>query len=58
MSKIHSNQRVNYLLMEEKKGIKKSKNPKMLIDYSQTDDVYDNFKDYNLTKIKKSVYSV
>ena len=35
----------------EKLGIKKLKNPKPFIDYSQTiDDVYENLKDNNLTK--------
>ena len=35
----------------EKLGIKKLKNPKPIIDYSQTvDDAYENFGDYNATK--------
>ena len=35
----------------EKEGIKKSKNPKVFIDYSQTiDDVFEKLKDYNPTK--------
>ena len=38
----------------KKVGIKKSKNPKALIDYSQTiDDVYENFEDCNPTKKRK-----
>ena len=37
MSRIHSNQRTNCLSMEEEKqGLKKLKNPEVLIDYSQT----------------------
>ena len=35
-------------------GIEKFKNPKAFIDYSQTtDDVYDNFEDYNPTNKRK-----
>ena len=43
MSKIHSNQSINYLLMEKKKQeLKIKKSPKAFIDYSQTiDDVYE-----------------
>ena len=38
----------------EKLGIEKLKNPKALIDYSQTiDDVYENLEDYNPTKKRK-----
>ena len=37
-----------------KVGIKKLKNPKALIDYSQTiDDVYENLQDHNLTKKRR-----
>ena len=47
----------NYQLLingREKVGIKKSKNPKAFIDYSQTIvDVYENFEDYNPTKKRK-----
>ena len=52
MSKIHSNQSINFLLMEEKKvGIEILKNPRAFIDYSQTiDGVHENLKDYNPTK--------
>ena len=41
-SKIHLNQSINYLLIQEKKlGLNTKKNPKIFIDYSQTiDDVY------------------
>ena len=41
-SKIHLNQSINYLLIQEKKlGLNMKKNPKIFIDYSQTiDDVY------------------
>ena len=49
MSKIHSKY---HLLINNRKniGIKKIKNPKMFIDYSQTiDDVYQNLEHYNLT---------
>ena len=43
----------------EKVGIKKLKNPKAFIDYSQTiDNVYESFEDYNATKKKKSINSV
>ena len=42
----------------EKVGIKKLKNPKALIDYSQTiGDAYKNFEDYNPTK-KRTVLIV
>ena len=38
----------------EKVGIKKFKNPKAFVDYSQTiDDVYENLKDYSPAKKKK-----
>ena len=48
MSKIHLNQSINYLLKEEKKiGLENLKNPKAVIDYSQTLDVYENLEDYN-----------
>ena len=54
-SKIHLNQRINYLLTEEeKKEIKKIKNLKIFIDHSQTIvDVHENLEDYNLTKKRK-----
>ena len=55
MSKIHSNQSINYLLTEEKKSeIKKIKNPKAFNDYSQTiDDVYENLEDYKPTNKRR-----
>ena len=41
----------------EKEGIKKSKNPRALIDYSQrTDDGYENLEDYNPKKKNKFWY--
>ena len=45
--KIHSNQSISCLLMErERVGIKKLKNPKAFIGYSQTiDDNYENLED-------------
>ena len=54
-SKIHSNQKVNCLLTEEKKyELKKLKNPKTFIDFSQTiDDVYENLEDYHPTKKRR-----
>ena len=54
-SKIHSNQSINYLLHgRQKVGIENLKNPKALIDYSQTiDDVYENFEDCNPTKKRR-----
>ena len=54
-SKVYSNQSINCLLLEEKKvGIKKLKNPKALIDYSQAiDDVYENLEDYNPTNKRR-----
>ena len=40
----------------EKVGIKKLKNPKTFIDYSQKiADVYENLEDYNLTKKRKVI---
>ena len=40
----------------EKVGIKKLKNPKAFIDYSQTiDDVYENLDDYNPTKKRRGL---
>ena len=37
----------------EKVGVKKLKNPKVFIDYSQTvDDIYENLEDYNPKKRK------
>ena len=54
MSKIHSRQRLNCILTERKKMIKKLKNSKTFIDYSQTiDDVYENVEDYNPPNKKK-----
>ena len=51
MLKIHLNQSINYLLIEEKNvGIEDLKNPKAFIGYSQTIDTYENLKDYNPTK--------
>ena len=38
----------------EKVGVKKLKNPKVFIDFSQTiDDVYENLEDYNPTKKRR-----
>ena len=43
----------------EKVGVKKLKNPKVFIVYSQTvDDIYQNLEDYNQKKKKKIVNSV
>ena len=55
MSKILSNQRVNYLVTErENVKTKKLKNPKAFIDYSQTiDRIYETLEDYNPAKKKK-----
>ena len=54
MSKIHSRQILNCILTERKKMIKKLKNSKTFIDYSQTiDDVYENVEDYNPPNKKK-----
>ena len=54
MSKIHLNQSINCLLMEEKKQTLKNKNLKAFIDYSQTaDDVYENLEDYNPKKKRR-----
>ena len=53
MSKSHLNQSINCLLIngKEKLGIKKFKNSKAFINYSQTiDNVYENLEDYNPTK--------
>ena len=51
IAKIHLNQSINYLLMEEEK-IKHD----AFIDYSQTiDDVYENLGDYNPTKNTKAL---
>ena len=48
------NQSINCLLMKEKIGIKKLKNPKAFTDYSQTiDDAYENWEDYNPTKNRR-----
>ena len=50
MSKIHSNQSINCLLV----GIEILKNLKTFIDYSQTiDGVYENLEDYNSTKERR-----
>ena len=44
---------------KEKVGIKKLKNPRAFIDYSQTiDDAYENLKDYNATKKRKVLIGV
>ena len=55
ISKIHLNQSINYLLTKEKKKrIKKLKNPKPFIDYSQIiDNVYENLGDYKPTKKRR-----
>ena len=56
MSKIHSNQSINCLLINgrEKVGVENLKNPKAFSDYSQTiDDVYENLEDYNLRKKRR-----
>ena len=51
MSKIYSNQSINELSMEAKKGTKNLKKPKVFVDYSQAiDDVYGFLEDYNPTK--------
>ena len=57
MSKIHLNESINCLLIEEKKQkLKNKKNPKVFIDYSQTiDDVYENLEDYNPTKRRRAL---
>ena len=59
MSKIHSNQSIDCLLMaEKKKEIEILKNPKAFNDYSQTiDEAYKNLDYYNPT-MKRSVNSV
>ena len=56
MSKIHSNQSINCLLINgrEKVGVENLKNPKAFSDYSQKiDDVYENLEDYNLRKKRR-----
>ena len=55
MSEIHSNQSINYLLMEDKKQeVINQKYQEALIDYSQTiDGIYENLKDYNPTKKRR-----
>ena len=51
MPNIHANQSIGCLLMGKKVGIEILKNPKTLIDYSQTvDDVYENLKGFNPTR--------
>ena len=65
MSKIHFNESISYLLLEQKQftgtetiGIENFKNPKAFIYYLQTiDNAYENLKDYNTTK-KWSLNSV
>ena len=59
MSKIHSDQSINYLLVEEKKQeLKKSNNPKELTDYSQTiDDLSENL-ELLFNKEKQSVNKI
>ena len=54
-SKVHLNQNINCLLIENKKVETKTiKNPKAFIDYSKTiDDVYENLEDYNPTKKRR-----
>ena len=54
-SKIHSNQSINCLSVEEKKvGIENLENSKAFIDCSQTiGNVYENLKDYNPTKKRR-----
>ena len=50
------NQGINCLLTEKEVGVKKLKNPKAFIDYSQTIDyVYKNLEGHNPTKKKESV---
>ena len=58
-SKIHLNQKYQLVInRREKAEIKQEKNSREFINYSKTiDDVYENLKDHNLTKIK-SVKSV
>ena len=54
MSKIYSNQSINFLFMEEKSRNSKLKKSKAFIDYSKTiDDVDENFQDYNTTKNRR-----
>ena len=56
MSKIHWNENINCLLIEGKNRNKNFKNPKTFIDDSQkNDDVYENLKDYNPTKKRKTL---
>ena len=56
MSKIHWNENINCLLIEGKNRYKNFKNPKTFIDDSQkNDDVYENLKDYNPTKKRKTL---
>ena len=54
-SKVHLDQNINCLLIENKKVETKTiKNPKAFIDYSKTiDDVYENLEDYNPTKKRR-----
>ena len=54
-SKIHSNESINYFLIDkEKVGIKKLKNPKAFIDFPQTiADVYEKLQYYNTMKKKR-----
>ena len=53
------NQGINCLLTEKEVGVKKLKNPKAFIDYSQTIDyVYKNLEGHNPTKKKESVNRV
>ena len=52
MSKIYSNQSINYLLTEEKN--EELKNPKAFIGYSQTiEHIYENLEDYNSAKKRR-----
>ena len=52
MSKIHSNQSINSVLIEEEKHeLKRLKNPNAFINYSQIiDNIYENLEDYSSTK--------
>ena len=53
MSQIDSNQNISWFLTEERVGIKKLRNTKAFINYSQTiDDIAESLQDYNPLKKK------
>ena len=52
-SKTHSNQSIHYLSTKRKSRVKEPKNPKGIIHYSQTIDVYENLEGYNPTEKRK-----